>query len=142
MSGKKLTDVTSKPYIFELKDGTKVYLDDFTVYTEMWAAKEYGSIENFHSLVVGDPENDLQPQLEPIIKTLLFMMETKSRAIFDVNETLAMEQLARQLTYKHFAKAAVLIYKAIHDSMPELTEEQKKTATRIVRNKKAKKKTK
>jgi hypothetical protein len=139
MDGKKLTDVSGRPYLFELKDGTELTLGDFTVYSEMWAAKKFGSIDKFHELVVGDPTGGHQPQLEPIIQTLLFLMDESSRAKFDQNEQKAMEQLAKQLTYKHFARATVLIYQTIHDSMPELTEEQKKTALTIRAKTKAKK---
>ena len=112
---KQLSDFTGAPYIFHLKDNeTKIHIGEFTLFAELWAKKEFGSMDEFYIKVIGDAENGKDPDLEAILKTIYFLMWDSDKEQFET-----IEDLAKQLTYKNFKEAATAIFQAIRDSIPE-----------------------
>lgn len=141
---RNLTDFSNAPFIFYLKDGTELGLDDWTVYSEKWAKKTFGSMEEFNRVLfqsLSNPnatEADMDAAIEASFMVAAHQLDDNSRRIVDERrpeEMTTEEFLARNMGTKILNKLCDAIVEMFRDSLPPGWEEayKKKLATQAAR---------
>jgi hypothetical protein len=129
---RKLNDIVGAPFLFTLKDGTKLGLDDWTLYSEQWAVKVFGSMQAFYSTIFETPtkdgatEEEMREAVDASILVAAHQLNDDSRR--QVDERLGEEQtteefLAKHLRYSDFRELCTSIMNMIKSSFPEGWEE-------------------
>jgi hypothetical protein len=130
-----LTDVAGAPFIFHLKDGTPLGMDDWTLASESWAKSTFGSMEAFNNTIFrqimkeGATEADMDAAVEASIQVAARQLdEDSSRQVEERRKEgqTTEEFLAAHLRYNDFKALCHAIIKMIEASFPEGWEEDMK----------------
>ena len=77
---KNLADIVGAPYIFTLKDGTKLELGEWTLDSELWAKKHFGSMERlFKTLMRIECEDE--DTIDAAIRVAIYKLTPHSKSI-------------------------------------------------------------
>lgn len=126
--GIKLEDVSGGPYNFRILDGRdengkKKYLtlelEDWTIDSEKWAKKHYGSMQKlFNTLMHIECEDE--ETIDAAMAVAEYKLTDHSRRLIEERrgDKTTAEYLANKLSYKLLAECCMAEYEMIKDSIP------------------------
>lgn len=129
-----LADIVG-PFMFRLKDGTALCLDDWTIASELWAKKVFGSMEAFNDTIFRKlmkpdaTEADMDAAVNASIKVAAHQLDEDSYRIVEerLKEGQSTEEfLAANMRYNDFKALCHSIIRMIEASFPEGWEEEMK----------------
>lgn len=128
---RSLDHVVCGPYPFKIKDGTTLYLDEWTIDAERWAKKNFGSMKKLYDALMNiGVEDDVT--IDAALAIAVYRLTDESRAVVDERrgKESTEDWLRKQVTYKNFADLCHAEFTMIKDSIPiELLNSVKKNMT-------------
>ena len=116
---RNLQNIVTGPYPFELKNGVKLALDEWTIGAEKWAKANYGSMQELYNRLMRIGVDD-DECIDAVVDVIAFNMTDHSKEVVEQNrgEHSVQNWLRKNLTYKLFAEVCKQAYQMIVDSIP------------------------
>lgn len=131
---RSLQNIVGAPYTFELKNGLKLDLDEWTIDAELWSAERYGDMGTLFNRLMAIDCTDVQ-MIDAAVDVAVFKLTDSSRKEVDeLRGKLTTENyLRKNITYRNLAGLVRAEYQMIKTSIPiEAIEAVKKNHGKLI----------